>query len=182
MVDCLPQFEIDRGSGVRSTFVTDGPYLALRLAIEHDKVRLLKLLLLYNRLVASINPNLPHEQMNRALIYLPLTWRKAKALKALLTWPDVNLNVMDASGHTPLTYALTRKIPNLAQILLSREDLDVSPKYPFYNAIDQGYVVVARGLLATNRLDQISLCEGLIRAIIRNKRGTTSLIPSSNTH
>ncbi|KAL4880595.1 ankyrin repeat-containing domain protein [Aspergillus karnatakaensis] len=177
MIDCLLQFEIDRRSGLRSPFAIDEPYLALRLAISHDNARLLKLLALYHRLVAPIDPNGPNEERNRTIAYLPFKWNRVKALKALLRWPDVDFNVIDQKGLTPLTYALTRRLPGLALILLDREDLDVKLKYPFYVAIDRGYVEVARGLLATNRLDQTSLCEGLIRAITRNRRGTALLIP-----
>ncbi|KAL4861836.1 ankyrin repeat-containing domain protein [Aspergillus spectabilis] len=88
----------------------------------------------------------------------------------------VNVNQVNTDNDTPLTCAIERGQPCLAQLLLRRKDLDVNLAFPFPRAIRKGYTDLARNLLVTGRLNHQSIAEGFTAAVETNNLDITLLL------
>ncbi|KAL3470120.1 ankyrin repeat-containing domain protein [Aspergillus californicus] len=88
----------------------------------------------------------------------------------------VNVNGVNTDNDTPLTYAIERGQPCLAQLLLRRKDLDINLASPFPRAIQKGYTDLARNLLVTGRLNHQSIAEGFMAAVETNNLDITLLL------
>ncbi|KAL5333787.1 ankyrin repeat-containing domain protein [Aspergillus crustosus] len=97
-------------------------------------------------------------------------------LDVLVDCDRVNVNQADSLNQTPLTFAIDRDQPCLAQLLLRRTDLDVNLANPFPRAIRKRYTDLARNLLVTGRLNRQSLTEGFTAAVETNNLDITLLL------
>lgn len=143
MVDLL----IKRGACIESkTSCGDSPLL---LACHLDRIQILGILLKEGAKIAALNS----EDKSTAL-HIAARRGNMGVLEALLAYPESAelLNTVDLNGNTPLLAALLSRQSTAAARLLSRRPrLDIVNERgisPLHAAIDEGFVDVARLLLA----------------------------------
>ncbi|KAL2809992.1 ankyrin repeat-containing domain protein [Aspergillus granulosus] len=147
---------------------TAGP---LAVAVERKKVSLIRLLLDY-----GANPNEPNRSRRETPIYRAILAGFPPVLQVLLDCEKVDVNHVNILNDTPLTYAIERKKPDMANLLLCREDLCVNRGFPLDRAVRKGYTELVRALLNTGRLDGLSMIEGLASAVNTNNLDITLLV------
>jgi ankyrin repeat protein len=112
----------------------------------------------------------------RTPIFCAIFSAALETLEVFIDCERVNVNGLNTDTDTPLTYAIDWRQPCLAQLLLRRKDLNVNLALPFPRAIRKGYTDLARNLLGTGRLDDLSIAEGFAAAVETNNLDITLLL------
>ncbi|KAL5344121.1 ankyrin repeat-containing domain protein [Aspergillus crustosus] len=148
--------------------------MALRHAIVKNFPRLIVLFFDYG----AIDVNTTDMWYLQTPIYRAIDAGGVESIRAIVEYPGADLNVVDESGYTPLTWAIGSSALGAVGILLGRgEDVDVNLHQPLCKAIEMGFVDVARMFLETGRLSRDSLEGGMRSVRIRNKEDTDVLLP-----
>ena len=90
---------------------------------------------IYNKRGNAINE--PLNFNNSRLIHYAAMNEKSDFLKLLLKHPDININVVDSQGKTPLHYAYSREQVDNIKLLLERKDIDKDIKDNYGSIAEQ---------------------------------------------
>ncbi|KAF7121630.1 hypothetical protein CNMCM5793_009101 [Aspergillus hiratsukae] len=141
-------------AGARAPWAT-----LLWLAVDNDAVHVIKVLVEQD----GVDINMVEQFNGIPLWKIPLLGkavvkRSAKIVRFLLTREDLDPNIKDDEGKTPLAYAAWRCFNDMVKILLKSPHLDVNctdneGRTPLHIAAGRSNVFVVRTLLATPSID-----------------------------
>ncbi|KAL3464588.1 ankyrin repeat-containing domain protein [Aspergillus heterothallicus] len=136
-------------------------------AVVNTGVSIVRLLLEH-----GADPNGVDDSVSTMPVYLAIQTGRLDALRALLESENLDINFVNHAGDTPLEYALAarepdivKRLPEIMDIMLRREDLDVNNRLPFCCAVQRGFAGIVRAFLDTNRLTPQSINEGFLAAV-----------------